>query len=258
LQERREKIEADERDLQNKLQDADARYEKYAGLLQALEAERETLKQQAENEARQIVANSRRTVEDLIAEIRREQASKNSVKKAIAKTETAKIQPKQPKIQPKQPKVEVNAGDKVRIKQLNKFAEVISVKSHGRKPIQILMGTMRMNLDYHEIDSVHPKQKNANLSTSVLDIQYSKANTVSGELDIHGMRAAEAADEVRKYLDNAVLAGLPSVRILHGRGTGVLRQIVREALQEYPYIANYQYAPFDEGGEGVTVATFKE
>ncbi len=260
LQEKREQIEEDERSLKNKLRDADARQEKYAGLLQTLETERETLKQQAENEARQIVADARRTVENLIAEIRREQASKDSVKKALTKTETAKKQTKQikPEKPRKQPKVKVNAGDKVRIKQLNKFAEVISVKSRGRKPIQILMGTMRMHVDYHEIDSVHPKQKNANLSTSVLDIQYLKANTVSGELDIHGMRAAEAADEVRKYLDNAVLAGLPSVRILHGRGTGVLRQIVREALQEYPYIANYQYAPFDEGGEGVTVATFKE
>ena len=260
LQEKREKIETDERDLENKLRDADARYEKYNRLLQTLETDQETLKQQAESEARQIVANSRRTIEDLIAEIRREQASKDSIKKAFAKIETAKKRPKQeqPKKQPKQPKVKVSAGDKVRVKQLNKFAEVISVKSSGKKPIQILIGTMRMPVDYHEIDSVHPKEKNANLSTSVLDIQYNKANAVSGELDIHGMRAAEAADEVRKYLDNAVLAGLPSVRILHGRGTGVLRQIVREALQEYPYIANYQYAPFDEGGEGVTVATFKE
>ena len=260
LQEKRDQIEENERLLKNKIRDADARHEKYAGLLQTLETERETLKQQAENEARQIVAEAQRTVENLIAEIRREQASKDSVKKALSKTEIAKKQTKQvqPEKHPKKPKVKVNAGDKVRIKRLNKFAEVISVKQRGRKPIQILMGTMRMHVDYHEIDSVHPKQKNMNLSTSVLDIQYSKANTVSGELDIHGMRAAEAADEVRKYLDNAVLAGLPSVRILHGRGTGVLRQIVREALQEYPYIANYQYAPFDEGGEGVTVATFKE
>ena len=260
LQEKRDQIEENERLLKDKLRDADARHQKYTGLLQTLETERQTLKQQAENEARQIVAEAQRTVENLIAEIRREQASKDSVKKALSKTETAKKQTKQVQTEkhPKKPKVKVNAGDKVRIKRLNKFAEVISVKPRGRKPIQILMGTMRMHVDYHEIDSVHPKQKNTNLSTSVLDIQYSKANTVSGELDIHGMRAAEAADEVRKYLDNAVLAGLPSVRILHGRGTGVLRQIVREALQEYPYIANYQYAPFDEGGEGVTVATFKE
>ena len=261
LQDKRDKIEAEERHLQDKLSDADAKYEKYTRLLQTLETDRETLKQQAENEAHQIVVEARRTVENLIAEIRREQASKESVKKALAKTETAKKQTQQeqqPEKQLKKPKVKVNAGDKVRIKRLNKFVEVISVKPRGKKPIQILMGTMRMHVDYHEIDSVHPKQKNANLSTSVLDIQYSKANTVSGELDIHGMRAAEAADEVRKYLDNAVLAGLPSVRILHGRGTGALRQIVHEALQEYPYIANYQYAPFNEGGEGVTVATFKE
>ena len=260
LQEKRDKIEEEERYLQDKLRDAEARYEKYTGLLQTLETDRETLKQQAENEARQIVVEARRTVENLIAEIRREQASKESVRKALSKTGTAKkqTQQEQPEKHPKKPKIKVNAGDKVRIKQFNKFVEVISVKPRGKKPIQILMGTMRMHVDYHEIDSVHPKQKNANLSTSVLDIQYSKANTVSGELDIHGLRAAAAADEVRKYLDNAVLAGLPSVRILHGRGTGALRQIVHEALQEYPYIANYQYAPFDEGGEGVTVATFKE
>ena len=261
LQDKRDKIEADERHLQDKLRDADAKYEKYTRILQTLETDREAMKQQAENEAHQIVVEARRTVENLIAEIRREQASKESVKKALAKTETPKKQTKQEQPQkqpPKRPKVKVNAGDKVRIKQFNKFVEVISVKPSGKKPIQILMGAMRMHVDYHEIDSVHPKQKNANLSTSVLDIQYSKANTVSGEFDIHGMRAAEAADEVRKYLDNAVLAGLLSVRILHGRGTGTLRQIVHEALQEYPYIANYQYAPFDEGGEGVTVATFKE
>ncbi len=260
LQEKRDKIEADERDLQNKLRDADARYEKYTGLFDKLETERETLKQQAENEARQIVLNAQRKVENVIAEIRREQASKESIKRAFSKIETQKKIPKQkqPKKQSKQPKIEVSAGDKVRVKQWNKFVEVISVKPRGKKPIQILMGTMRMHVDYHEIDSVHAKEKNANLSPSVLDIQYSKANTVSGELDIHGMRAVEAADEVRKYLDNAVLAGLPSVRISHGKGTGALRKIVREALQEYPYIANYQYAPFNEGGEGVTIVTFKE
>lgn len=260
LQDRKDKMEESERQLQDKLRDADARYEKYAGLLQTLETEQETLKQQAENEARQIVADARRTVENLIAEIRKEQASKESVKKALSKTETAKKQPKPepPKKQPTPPKVEVNAGDKVRVIQWNKFAEVISVKPRGKKPIQVLMGTMQMYVDYHEIDSVHPKQKSSHLSTSVLDIQYHKANTISGELDIHGMRAAEAADEVRKYIDNAVLAGLPSVRISHGKGTGALRQIVHEALREYPHIANYQYASFDEGGEGVTVVTFKE
>ena len=115
-----------------------------------------------------------------------------------------------------------------------------------------------MYVGYHEIDSVHPKQESARLSTSVLDIQYSKANAVTDELNIHGMRVKEALELTGKYLDDAVLAGLPAVRILHGKGTGALRKAVHEVLKEYPYVAKYQFASFDEGGEGVTVATFKE
>ena len=260
LQEKQDKLETDQKLLQHKIRDADAKYQKYTQRLQTLETEQQTLKQQAEDEAREIVAGARRTIESLIADIRKEQASKASVQKAFAKIETAKKSPQRepPEKRAAQPKIKVNIGDKLRIKELNKFAEVISVKSRGKKPIQILMGNMRMYVGYHEIDSVHPKQESARLSTSVLDIQYSKANAVTDELNIHGMRVKEALELTGKYLDDAVLAGLPAVRILHGKGTGALRKAVHEALKEYPYIAKYQFATFDEGGEGVTVVTFKE
>ena len=260
LQEKQDKLDTDQNLLQDKIRDADTRYRKYTQLLETLETEQQTLKQQAENEAREVVAGARRTIESLIADIRKEQASKVSIQKAFAKIETAKKspQPEQPEKRSEQPKVKVNIGDKVRIKELNKFAEVTAVKSRGKKPIQILMGNMRMYVGYHEIDSVHPKQESARLSTSVLDIQYSKANAVTDELNIHGMRVKEALELTGKYLDDAVLAGLPAVRILHGKGTGALRKAVHEVLKEYPYVAKYQFASFDEGGEGVTVATFKE
>lgn len=260
LQEKQDKLDTDQSRLQDKIRDADAAYQKHAKLAQTLETERQALKQQAENEAREIVAGARRTVENLIADIRKKQASKESIQKAFSKIETAKkaLRPEQPKKQPDPPKVEVNVGDKVRIKELNKFAEVISIKSSGKKPIQILMGNMRMYVGYHEIDSIHPKQKNSHLSTSVLDIQYSKANAIADELNLHGMFVKEALDITIKYLDDAVLAGLPSVRILHGKGTGALRKAVHEELRENTLVSNYQFAPFDQGGEGVTVVTFKE
>ena len=260
LQEKQDKLETDQNLLEDKIRDADTRYQKYTQLLETLETEQQTLKQQAENEAREVVAGARRTIESLIADIRKEQASKASIQKAFAKIETAKKTPQreQPKKRSEQPKVKVNVGDKVRITELNKFAEVISLKSRGKKPIQILMGNMRMYVGYHEIDSVHPKQESARLSTSVLDIQYSKANAVTDELNIHGMRVKEALELTGKYLDDAVLAGLPAVRILHGKGTGALRKAVHETLKEYPHVAKYQFASFDEGGEGVTVVTFKE
>ena len=260
LQEKQEQLDTDQSLLQDKIRDADAAYQKHTKLAQTLETERQALKQQAENEAREIVAGARRTVENLVADIRKKQASKQSIQKAFSKIETAKkaLRPEPPKKQPDPPKVEVNVGDKVRVKKLNRFGEVIAVKSQRKTPLQILVGNMQMQADYHDVDSVHPKQKSSHLSTSVLDIQYSKASAITDELNLHGMFVKEALDITIKYLDDAVLAGLPSVRILHGKGTGALRKAVHEELRENTLVSNYQFAPFDQGGEGVTVVTFKE
>ena len=260
LQEKQDALEVDHNLLQNKIRDADAAYQKHTKLVQTLENEQQTLKQQAENDAREIVAGARRTVENLVADIRKKQASKVSIQNAFSKIETAKksLRPEQPKKQADQPKVEVNVGDKVRVKKLNRFGEVIAVKSHGKTPLQILVGNMKMQADYHDIDSVHPKQESSRLSTSVLDIQYSKASAITDELNIHGMFVRDALDVTIKYLDDAVLAGLPSVRILHGKGTGALRKAVHEELRENSLVSKYQFAPFDQGGEGVTIVTFKE
>ena len=260
LQETQNELDTERDRLEDKIRDAETAYQKHTQLLQTLETEQHTLKQQAEHEARQIIAGARRTVENLVADIRKEQASKKSIRNAFSKIETAKksYQQEQPKKQSEQPKVEVNVGDKVRIKKLNRFGEVIAIKSNGKAPLQVLVGNMQMQAAYDDIDSVHPKQKNAHLSTSVLDIQYNKANTVSGELNIHGLFVKEALDVTVKYLDDAVLAGLPTVRILHGKGTGALRSAVHAELRENPLVSKYQFAPFDQGGEGVTVVTFKE
>ena len=260
LQEKQDALEVDHNLLQNKIRDADAAYQKHTKLVQNLENEQQTLKQQAENEEREIVAGARRTVENLVADIRKKQASKVSIQNAFSKIETAKksLRPEQPKKQVDQPKVEVNVGDKVRVKKLNRFGEVIAVKSQGKTPLQILVGNMQMQADYHDVDSVHPKEKNSHLSTSVLDIQYSKANAITDELNLHGMFVRDALDVTIKYLDDAVLAGLPSVRILHGKGTGALRKAVHEELRENPLVSKYQFALFDQGGEGVTVVMFKE
>ena len=115
-----------------------------------------------------------------------------------------------------------------------------------------------MQAAYHEIDSVQPKQETSHLSTSVLDIQYSKANTVNDELNIRGMLVKEAMDTTDKYLDDAYLAGIPTVRILHGKGTGALRNAVHTELRENPHVTKFQFAPNSQGGEGVTIVTFKE
>jgi DNA mismatch repair protein MutS2 len=74
------------------------------------------------------------------------------------------------------------------------------------------------------------------------------------ELDLRGQRADEALDKLERYIDSAYLAGLPWVRIIHGKGTGKLRQAVREALSQNAHVKSFETGGDKEGGEGVTVA----
>jgi len=78
------------------------------------------------------------------------------------------------------------------------------------------------------------------------------------ELSIRGLRVDEAMDQLDGYLDRAYLAGLPYVRIIHGKGTGKLKEAVRKELSKRPEVARYETAGPHEGGDGVTVAFMKQ
>ncbi len=260
LQKTQHGLERERQQLHIKICAAEAEYEKHRALIQTFEAEEHARRQKAENDALEIVSNARRTVDSIVADIRREQASKASIRDAFSKIDTAKKQhkPPAPKKHTKKPKPKVDIGDKVRIIQLNRFGEVTAIAERSKTPLKIRVGNMQTQVSYDDIDTVLPKKETEALSTSVLDIQYSKANTVKDELSIRGMLVSEALDITDKYVDDAYLAGLPTARILHGKGTGTLRSAVHDALKDNPHIAKYQYAPHDQGGEGVTVITFKD
>ena len=76
------------------------------------------------------------------------------------------------------------------------------------------------------------------------------------ELDLRGQRAEEVLLILEKYLDDAFLAGLPWARIIHGKGTGVLRRIVRDELRRHPLVKEAHSGEMNEGGDGVTVVKF--
>ncbi|MCU0489744.1 MAG: Smr/MutS family protein, partial [Anaerolineales bacterium] len=74
------------------------------------------------------------------------------------------------------------------------------------------------------------------------------------ELDLRGRRADDALEALERYLDSAFVAGLPFVRIIHGKGTGRLREVIRQALGEHAYVKSFESGGEKEGGDGVTVA----
>ena len=260
LQQTQQELDTERKQLHEKIHLAETEYQKHKELIDTFEADQQTRLQNAEKEALEIITTARRTVDNVVSDIRHEQASKASIREAFSKIETAKkqLKPDPPIKQQKKKKLNVNVGDKVRIIQLNRFGEITEISKKSSTPLQVRVGSMQMQLSYNDIDSVVPKKEPQHLSTSVLDIQHNKANSVKDELCIHGMLVKEGLDITDKYLDDAYLAGLLSVRILHGKGTGALRSAVHKVLDANPHVVNYQYAHPTEGGEGVTVVKFKE
>ena len=260
LQRTQQELDAEREQLLEKRRLTEIEQKHYKQLIETFEAEQETRQQSAENEALEIISTARRTVDNVVADIRREQATKASIREAFSKIENAKkqLKPEPPPEKSKKTKPNVNVGDKVRIIQINRFGQVAAINKQSNTPLQVRVGNMQMHISYDKIDTVLPKKESQNIADSVLELQHDKASSVKEELSIHGMLVKEGIDIADKYLDDAYLAGLLSVRILHGKGTGTLRSAVHKTLAANPHVVDFQYAPHNEGGEGVTVVKFKE
>lgn len=161
----------------------------------------------------------------------------------------------------------VRLGDKVRLPSLNMQGVVTSL---GEEDAEVQVGMLRIRARLAELElpgseppapesSAAPARRRASSET----VPSTKHGTPLGgflaespglELDLRGQRADEALDKLERYLDSAYLAGLPWVRIIHGKGTGKLRQAVREALDQNAHVKSFETGGDKEGGEGVTVA----
>ena len=149
----------------------------------------------------------------------------------------------------------VQKGDIVIVADLGRDATVIDVKP-DKKQAYVMSGSIKMWVSF---DNLRLKRKNAP-STEVKKTRkvtgmMSRANRqVSGEIDIRGMASDEAILELDKYIDNAVVSGLETIRIIHGKGTGVLRKSVQTHLRSHKAVKSFRLGTFGEGENGVTVA----
>ncbi|MGH9488758.1 MAG: endonuclease MutS2 [Terriglobales bacterium] len=143
-------------------------------------------------------------------------------------------------------------GDQVRLRSARTTARVLRRLPDGR--YEVAAGAVRMQIEAGEIEAVLLR---ATLvppaSASVPD----RLTPATMELHLIGLRAEEAGARLDKFLDDALLAGVEQVRIVHGAGFGVLRKLVAEALRVHPQVARFAHPPQNQGGQGVTLAELK-
>lgn len=244
LEQRLANIEAEKQDILNSAR-ADARREIKAAreqiraLQQQAEAELKALTARAEQEKVKIEASQ---TSESVAEIEEQLET-------LAEEIQTKREPPPPSPAPP-PAESIQAGDTVYIAQYSTEGQVIAIQ---RKQVEVQLGHFRTTVPLAEV-TLREKAQPQPTEKTAPTVRTPDVASPGMELDLRGQVPTDALQKLEAYLDRAFMARLPWVRIIHGKGSGVLRQVVRQALSGHALIASYRSGEIGEGGDGVTVA----
>jgi DNA mismatch repair protein MutS2 len=231
--------------------------------LDAIEEEREQILANARAEAeeelsrvRQLLAHAGRRIER-----QKPEAAAEKVAAAEAVAETLKPPPPSPGRRRRKggdlvlPE-EIEPGDIVWVRGLGRFGEALS-SPDDKGEVEIRLGSLHSTVPLKKVEKVQRLPKHATKAHVPVVTAGSVTPpppSVPMELEVRGRLVDEVLPDLDKYLDDAFRAGLPWVRIVHGKGTGALARAVRHMLSSHPLVKDYAVAPREEGGEGVTIA----
>jgi DNA mismatch repair protein MutS2 len=235
-----------------------------ADRLDQIEDERYALLEETRQEAENQLMRLREEMETLRRQLARAHQPLevvNEVEEVVETLEEEVAEPiirKAPKKPVRKPKGPLRLGEKVHLRSIDQDGVVTAI---GEEEIEVQIGMLRVRARRSDVvrkgepeEMVAPKTP----KTKTGKITLPPAHESPGfEMDMRGERVEEGLDALERYLEKAYLAGLPFVRIIHGKGTGRLRESVREALNDSPFVDRYEAGGNTEGGEGVTVAHMK-
>ena len=155
---------------------------------------------------------------------------------------------------------ELRLGDRVKVLSLGQNGEIVTLPDEkGELTVQVGILKAKVNLDDimliegGALDVNRPRKVRKNYGS----MYKTKTQNVSISIDVRGKSLDDAVMDVDKYLDDATMAGLKEVTIIHGRGEGILRKGLQEMMRSHKHVKRFRKGNFDEGGDGVTVVTLK-
>lgn len=244
-----------------------------------VEKGRDKILQKAREEAAAILSDAKETADSIVKELRRQEAAgaatmeaektRTALNQKLRDTQSSMVKASQKLKGPSQPvsAKKLRVGDTVRVASMNLNATVSTLPDHAGN-LYVTAGIIRTRVNVRDIEFVEtvgvtgpglsgkPAKKSGSHGAGSIRMQ--KSMGISTEINLIGQTTAEAIPELQKYLDDCYLAHLPSCRVVHGRGTGVLRKAVHAQLKKLKYVDSFRLGEFGEGQDGVTIVTFKK
>lgn len=153
---------------------------------------------------------------------------------------------------------ELQTGDRVKILTLDQNGEVLTLPDE-KGDLTVKVGIMKINVNVSDLMLIIDGTKKKKTRTGGYGNLYrKKAQTISMSVNVQGQNLEDALMNVDKYIDDAYMAGLKEVTVIHGNGTGVLKEGLRRSFKKHKLIASYRKGGYNEGGDGVTIVKLKE
>ena len=270
----------------------------YAEQLSRIKAERQQIIREAKEEAQRLIADANRQIENTIRTIRESQAEKeltrlarkelDDVRERTARDEaaeaerSARVDREMERIERRRQRREerkaaggksesaevvekqiprvIEMGTKVRIKNQDGVGEVQEVKG---KKATVAFGHILTTVAVDRLEAVsnaeYKRQTRPTTARTVVSVDVSQRKlNFKDNIDVRGMRAVDALEAVQSFIDDAIMVGIGSVSILHGKGTGALKEEIRRYLRTVPDVATAADEHADRGGAGITIVTFRQ
>lgn len=262
-------IEKERLEIESYKQEIKTLKERLESKQEKIDQSRERILREANEEAREILQNAKDVADEAIrtfqkagasASIKDLEKSRQKVRDKISeKNEKLSLKNNKPTHKLLKPS-QIKLGDSVKVVSMGLKGTVSSLPDKSGK-LFVQCGIIRSQVSLDDlvlIDEETVGTDNRMRRTSSGKLKMSKSYSVSTEINLLGKTVDEALSELDKYLDDAYLAHLPSVRIVHGKGTGALRSAVQNYLRKNKVVKSYRQGEFGEGDAGVTIAEFKD
>ena len=225
-----------------------------------LAAERAQLRQKAREEARRIVQQTRQEMEDVVAKLRAA-GEGAALERAVQQARDA-VRAAQERVQEQAqsagdggaPPSAVKPGDAVRVLSVGREATVLKPPD-ARGEVLVQAGAMRMSVKLADLRSVQKKPERPRPAAVRRTLAEPERSFLS--LDLRGRMVDEATAEIDRFIDDAELAGVKEITLIHGKGTGALRAGVQAYLRTHPQVKSFRIGAYGEGDAGVTVVTLR-
>ncbi|PUU92428.1 MAG: DNA mismatch repair protein MutS2 [Halanaerobium sp.] len=247
LREEMEELRDHEKKLKEKYEKMiEEQQQKHEKEMKAAREEAEAIVEETKKETKRIISNLKSKDFTQRSEVDRAQTSANQNLKELSEILEAENEKEKEKIDAD----EFKEGDQVRVRSIGRKGEITSI-DRDKKEAQIQAGIMQVTASLADLVKVDIPDDSE--EKQLKNYRVKKAQHVSPKLDLRGERYEAAQYKVDKYLDDAFLAGLNEVEIVHGKGTGALRNAVEEVLEKNSHVQDYRLGRQKEGGMGVTI-----